>query len=418
MIRANTERVLRDLYMLREIGRYKSGVHRPTLSQEDMTTRRWLSEELAALGHNAHIDGIANVIGLSPAPGRKLLCGSHLETQSRAGWLDGVLGVVYGLEAARALVEAGREDIGVDVMAFADEEGHFGEMLGSNSLVGKVSEEMINAARDRTSGLALREALSDAGLAQVARATLQPERYIGMFEAHIEQGPSLEADGLSIGIVTSIVGSRQFHIKATGVQNHAGTTRMNIRKDAGTALMRIYHRIETQFPTVARPRTVWTVGKIALDPGAPAIVPGAAEMLFQFRDTDLELLERMNDLLKEIVAEENANGPCEVTLSMQGSSVPAAMAPAMQTIIEAAAEALVPGKHVRMPSGAGHDARTISQQLPTAMMFIPSIGGISHHYSENTTDEDICIGAQVFVEAVRRMLEEPTPNRDGVAHPQ
>ncbi|MCH9674569.1 MAG: hydantoinase/carbamoylase family amidase [Gammaproteobacteria bacterium] len=410
MVQANAERVLRDLYMLREIGRYETGVHRPTLCEEDMTTRRWLRDELTAIGHDAHIDGIANVIGLSRAPGRKLLCGSHLETQSRAGWLDGVLGVVYALEAARVLVESGRSDIGVDVIAFADEEGHFGDMLGSRSLIGKVSEEIIDTARDRTSGLSMRRALENAGLAHVSRATLQRERYIGMFEAHIEQGPSLEADGLKIGIVTSIVGSRQFHIKATGVQNHAGTTRMNIRKDAGAALMRIYHGIETQFPTVARPSTVWTVGKFALDPGAPAIVPGAAEMLFQFRDTDLELLERMDTLLKEIVANENVNGPCEVTLTPQGSSVPAAMAQPMQATIEAAAESLVPGKHVRMPSGAGHDARTISELLPTAMMFIPSIGGVSHHYSEDTADADIRIGAQVFVEAVFRMLEDTGPN--------
>ncbi|MCB1744486.1 MAG: M20/M25/M40 family metallo-hydrolase, partial [Gammaproteobacteria bacterium] len=217
--------------------------------------------------------------------------------------------------------------------------------------------------------------------------------------------PSLEADGLTIGIVTSIVGSRQFHIEATGIQNHAGTTRMDIRKDAGAALMRIYHQIETRFPALARPRTVWTVGKIVLDPGAPSIVPGRAEMLFQFRDTDFELLERMHAALDEIVAEENAKGPCQVTLSSQGSSVPAAMDPSMQDAIEASAERLVPGKHVRMPSGAGHDARTIAQVLPTAMMFIPSIGGVSHHYIEDTSDEDIATGAQVFVEAVHRMLD-------------
>ena len=99
-VQANAERALQDLYMLREIGRYKTGVHRPTLSDEDIKTRQWLLDELKALGHDAHIDGIANVIGYSKAPGKKLLCGSHLESQNRAGWLDGALGVVYALEAA------------------------------------------------------------------------------------------------------------------------------------------------------------------------------------------------------------------------------------------------------------------------------------------------------------------------------
>src|SRR6056297_470029 len=103
MIAANPERVLQDLYFLRSVGTYKTGVHRPTLSADDMTTRRWLAEQLQAIGHDAHIDGVANVVGLSPAVGRKLLSGSHIESQNRAGWLDGALGVIYALEAARAV---------------------------------------------------------------------------------------------------------------------------------------------------------------------------------------------------------------------------------------------------------------------------------------------------------------------------
>lgn len=405
MTQANAKRVLQDLYMLREIGRHKNGVHRPTLSDNDMKARRWLKDELTALGYEAKIDGIANVIGYTPVDGRKLLCGSHLETQNRAGWLDGALGVVYALEAARVFTEAGREDIGVDVMAFSDEEGHFGDLLGSNSLIGTVSEAMLDNARDRTFGTSLRDALANAGLSGVPRAALETARYVGMFEAHIEQGGTLETDGHSIGVVTSIVGSRQFHITATGLQNHAGTTRMDIRKDAGAALMRIYNRIEDQFPLLSGPRTVWTVGKITLHPGAPSIVPGLAEMLFQFRDSDSAILDRLNTALEEIVAAEDAEGPCEVSFTMEARSVPALMDEAMQDSIEAAAEACAPGRHVRMPSGAGHDARTIARVLPAAMMFIPSIDGISHHYSENTTDEDIALGVQVFVDAVQRILE-------------
>ena len=405
MIEANTDRVLRDLYMLREIGRYETGVHRPTLSDEDMQTRHWLKDQLAALGHESHIDGIANVIGYSPAPGRKLLCGSHLETQNRAGWLDGALGVIYALEAARALQDAGITDVGIDVMAFADEEGHFGNLLGSNSLVGNISDADMDTYRDRTTGTPLRDALANAGLSDVPRARLDPDRYVGMFEAHIEQGESLETDALSVGIVTSIVGNWLFRLDAKGQQNHAGTTRMAVRKDAGTGLMRIYHQIHEQFPFVAGPRTVWTVGKIRLDPGAPSIVPGAGEMLFQFRDADLDLLKRLHETLEEIVAQENANGACEVTLTDVSRSMPAQMDPGLQDHIEAAAEAFAPGKHVRMPSGAGHDARTTSQIMPSSMMFIPSIGGISHHYTENTSDEDIALGARVYVDAARRMLQ-------------
>ena len=140
-----------------------------------------------AIGHDTHIDGIANVIGYSSAPGRKMLCGSHLESQNRAGWLDGALGVVYALEAARAVVESGEKDAGVDVMAFADEEGHFGSMIGSNSLVGNMTEPMMDASKNRTTGEPLRDALDRAGFTG-PRASLDPSRYIGMLEAHIEQG--------------------------------------------------------------------------------------------------------------------------------------------------------------------------------------------------------------------------------------
>jgi N-carbamoyl-L-amino-acid hydrolase len=405
MMKANPDRVLRDLHFLREIGRYKTGVHRPTLSADDLHTRHWLIEQLQQIGYQAHMDGIANVIGYSPAPGRKLLCGSHIESQNRAGWLDGALGVVYALEAARALVEAGGSgDAGIDVMAFADEEGHFGSMMGSRSLVGLVSEADMDTSRDRSSGTPLREALKNAGLADTPRLALDVDRYCGCLEAHIEQGDWLESEGLSVGVVTSIVGIWQFRLTFKGVQNHAGTTRMAIRRDAGVALTRLCQTIEQRFPDVVGPRTVWTVGHIALDPGAPSIVPGGAEMLFQFRDADPERLVRLEATLADIVANENANGPCQVTMENQSRGVPALMDERFQAAIEAGAEAIVPGKHARMPSGAGHDAQVISQKIPAAMMFVPSIGGISHHYTENTADHDIAVGAQVYVEAAARIL--------------
>ena len=400
----NEKRVLEDLYNLRKIGTYKTGVHRPTLTEDDMRARRWLKDELGKIGHDAHIDGVANVVGFSPASGPKLICGSHLETQNHAGWLDGALGVVYALEAARYLQETGAE-FGVDVIAFSDEEGHFGELTGSNSLIGNVTEDMLDNAVDRTSGKKLRDALSDNGLSDVPRVILDADRYVGMFEAHIEQGPSLENDNKRIGIVTSIVGSWQYKLTAIGAQNHAGTTRMDIRKDAGAALMRIYNAIFEKFPHAAGPRTVWTVGKITLEPGAPSIVPGYAEMLFQFRDDDEAILDSLNELLGDIISAENENGSCEVSLSLQGRSFPALMDDKLQNLIEQAAENAAPGQHMRMPSGAGHDARTISQILPASMMFIPSIGGVSHHYTENSSDEDIALGARVFVDAVVRILQ-------------
>ena len=145
-------------------------------------------------GLDARIDGIGNVFGKTPR-GAAARCssGSHIETQNHAGWLDGALGVIYALEAARALRDdPSTRDVGVDVIAFCDEEGHFGSYLGSRSFIGDVTEDEIDKARDRTHGTTLREALEEAGYAGRPRLTFEPDRYVGYFEAHIEQGGTLE----------------------------------------------------------------------------------------------------------------------------------------------------------------------------------------------------------------------------------
>jgi beta-ureidopropionase / N-carbamoyl-L-amino-acid hydrolase len=402
----NPDRLLGDLYELRKIGAYKTGVHRPTLSPEDVKSRQWLAERMARAGLEPVIDGIANVFGFSRAPGRKMLAGSHVETQNHAGWLDGALGVIYALEAARAFAEdPACAGIGVDVAAFADEEGHFGNFLGSRSFVGVLGEEDIDKARDRTSGTPLREALEKAGYAGRARAQIDPSRYAGYFEAHIEQGDELESTGLKIGVVTSIVAIYQYRLTATGEQNHAGTTSMKRRRDAGLALVRLLGAIDRKFPEVAAPRSVWTTGRIALDPGGASIIPGRAEAMFQFRDADPAVLTRLESTLQELVARANAGSGCPIELIRISASTPAAMDERFQAALDKAAERYAPGRHTRMPSGAGHDAQYLARKVPAAMLFVPSIGGISHHWAENTSDEDIVLGARVFVDAIADVLK-------------
>ena len=405
-IRANAERALADLHELRLIGAFKTGVHRPTLSPQDMESREWLAGKLREIGHDVTIDGIANVIGRTSGQGPIALAGSHIESQNHAGWLDGALGVVYALEAARAVAEAGVRG-GVDVIAFADEEGHFtgGSFLGSESFVGDVSEGTIDASQDRSGRGSLRDLLAEAGLARRPRLTLEKDRYCAFLEAHIEQGRRLEDEGLRIGVVTSIVAIWQYRITFAGDQNHAGTTRMTIRRDAGKALMRLWHRIEEVFPTIAGLDSVWTIGRVTLDPGGPSIIPGGAEMLFQFRDADQQILNQLHGALVEIVNEFDAVGPCPVTLEIMSQSNPAIMAPSTRNCVLEAAQALAPKHYLVMPSGAGHDAQIIAPHIPSAMMFVPSIGGISHHWSENTSDEDLMLGVQIYVDAIARILE-------------
>src|SRR3954454_22868981 len=184
------DRVLADLTKLRAFGAYKTGVHRPTYSADDIAARVWFAEQCSAAGLETTIDGIGNILGKSPAPGKKALSGSHLESQNHAGWLDGALGCIYALEASRAIKEAGG-DTAVDVVVFADEEGHFGSFLGSRSFTGVLTEEDIDKAKNKNDGTPLREALKTAGYAGRPRLAIEPERYTAFLEHVIEQGDSL-----------------------------------------------------------------------------------------------------------------------------------------------------------------------------------------------------------------------------------
>src|SRR5215213_10996974 len=298
--RADGARVLADLNELRKIGAHKTGVHRPTFSDAHMQSLHWLAQRLPEAQLTPTIDGIGNVFGTSKKSGPKILAGSHLESQNFAGWLDGPLGVVYALEAARVINSDSGIDGAVEVAAWCDEEGHFGHFLGSRSYVGDLTEADIDGAKDRNSDRTMREALRDVGLAGRARAKAEGGRHVGYLEAHIEQGDTLESSGLGIGIVTSIVGIWQYRITFTGEQNHAGTTRMGARKDAGLALARLCVAIDERFPGLCGPRTVWTTGRIALEPGAPSIIPGRAEMLFQMRDDDPGVIDRLENALTSI----------------------------------------------------------------------------------------------------------------------
>ncbi len=397
-------RLLADLRDLARIGAYRTGVHRPTYSPQDMEAREWLMRRMREAGLTPEMDGIGNVIGRSPVNGPKLLLGSHIETQNHAGWLDGAMGVIYGLEVARAFAaDPACAGLGIEVAAWADEEGHYGNFLGSKSFCGKLTEEEIDASANKYDGTRLREALAATGLAGRARLTIDPARYRGYLEAHIEQGAELEDRNLRIGVVTAIVGARQHRILFEGVQNHAGTTRMAIRKDAGVALVKLAGAVYEAFARVATPRTVWTCGRITLEPGAPSIVPGRAEMLFQFRDTDPAMLDTLSQILDRLVAEADA-GPCRVTCTRTSTSEPTHMHAGFQDALERAAEKHAAGLHQRMPSGAGHDAQILASRLPAAMLFVPSIGGISHHYAENTSDEDLVLGCAVFADAARDIL--------------
>lgn len=403
MPQINPERFLADLTHLRTFGAEGIGVVRPSLSDPDVAARRWLRDRMEDAGLDAVIDGVGTVFGRSTRTGPVLLLGSHTDTQPRGGWLDGAFGVIAALEVVRAMAEdPTTSHLAVDAASWIDEEGTFLGFLGARSFCGLQDLSLIETAHDQT-GRRLTDALDAAGLTGLPRVEVEAGRHVGYLEAHIEQGPYLEAGGHRIGVVTGIVGIRTMKVRFTGVQNHAGTTPMPMRKDAGRALVEFVSRVHAEFPALAEARTVWTVGRIDLDPGASSIIPGSADLTLQFRDADADVMDRLEEKVFALAGK--ADGDIAVDAWVQHDTVePAPTDERLQSHIADAAEVHAAGDWIHMPSGAGHDAQVLATVMPAAMVFVPSIGGISHDFAENTSDDDLVLGCQVLATASASIL--------------
>ncbi|MDC7789978.1 M20 family metallo-hydrolase [Rhodoplanes sp. TEM] len=395
------DRLLDDLRTLARFGGLAPGVDRIALSADDLAARRWLVDRLAAAGLDAGMDRLGNVLGRDPRAARAILVGSHSDTVPRGGWLDGAMGVIYGLEIARAFREAGGGPVGIDVVSFQDEEGTYLPFLGSRAFCGTLKDGEIDAARAED-GRTLADALAPLA-GEPAPFRLDPTRHVAFLEAHIEQGPRLEASGQKIGVVTGITGIRRFRITATGAANHAGTTPMGMRRDAGAALVRLAAWIGETFPALGGPETVWNIGAMTFRPGAANVVPGEAEMAVEMRDLDVAILDRMEAALAERVAGESRDG---VAIAMVRTTLVAPTVMGREIVAALSAAAVAAGHPpVLLPSGAGHDAMEVGRVLPAGMLFVPSIGGISHHVAENTADADIVLGCQVLADAISRLMQ-------------
>ncbi|MEZ2353749.1 Zn-dependent hydrolase [Caballeronia sp. RCC_10] len=407
MLKINPTRLLNDLSHLRTFGATGPGVVRLSLSAADMTARRWLVDRMRDAGLDASIDGVGTVFGRSRNAGPALLIGSHTDTQPTGGWLDGALGVIYGIEIARALAECEEtKHLAVDVASWIDEEGTFSGFLGSRSFVGDNVDEAIRQARNRE-GVLLADALAQAGIANAPRVRIDEARHKAYLEPHIEQGGRLEAGGKSLGVVTTIVGIRELALRFTGQRNHAGTTPMAIRRDAGAALVAFIVRMDDAFKQLADADTVWTVGRIELDPSSFSVVPGRADMCLQFRDADPARLDAMERALATLIDAFNAENGVHVEIATsEPPEQPVVMNSALQTHLADAAEALAPGQWERMPSGASHDAQVIAHHLPACMLFVPSIGGVSHDFIEDTEQAHIVLGCEVAARAAASILHE------------
>lgn len=390
----NPERFLSDLYQLRSFGAsgVGKGVVRPAYSDADIAARGWLADQMQAAGLTPQYDPVGNLFGLTEGP--SLLVGSHSDSQPEGGWLDGALGVICGLELARAAQEAGGPAI--SVANFQDEEGRFGVTTGSTIWSGGLTLEAADALEDRGG---TRFADARGRMASVAGDFIDPARFTGFIECHIEQGPWLDEAGEAVGVVSDIVGIRDMRITFNGAQNHAGTTPMHRRKDAFQALSAFNTALAERFQNVVTPRTVWTIGHVDLHPGAHSIVPGRCTFSMQWRDGDADRLARMEEIIRTTATEVAERMGMGLSYSPMLGLEPVEMDSGLQSALSAAAEELCPGRWRRMQSGALHDAANVARLMPSAMLFVPSIGGISHDFAEDTAEADLVLGMQVLARA-------------------
>ncbi|MEH6738814.1 MAG: M20/M25/M40 family metallo-hydrolase, partial [Sulfitobacter sp.] len=220
---------------------------------------------------------------------------------------------------------------------------------------------------------------------------------------HIEQGPVLDAANEQIGVVSDIVGIRDVKITFEGQQNHAGTTPMHVRKDAFQAVSAFNHALEQRFSNVVTPSTVWTIGHINLHPNASSIVPGRAVFSMQWRDGDTHRLDQMERIIRTFANEVADDRGMQVTFGPLLGLEPVAMDGKLRAALEGAAEAVTLGNWRVMPSGALHDATNVSRLMPVAMVFVPSINGISHAFEEDTAEVDLVAGLKVLEAAVQSL---------------
>jgi N-carbamoyl-L-amino-acid hydrolase len=322
-----------------------------------------------------------------------------MDSQPTGGRFDGMYGVLAGFEVLEALEDAGlRTTHPVEVVAWMNEEGSRFQpgAMGSAVYAGSLGLDQALAAVDRA-GVSIRDALAQT-LAAAPGATRERlgGPLAGYIEAHIEQGPRLEAASLTIGVVTAIQGARRYTIDVTGEEGHAGTTPRAARKDALSAAVRIVTALEELMhdpDDVVR----FTVGRFETHPGSPNTIPGRVHFTIDFRHPEAAVLRQRGDRIAAVAARHAP--PCTVEVTQISDVAPTIFTPQVIDLVRDCASALG-YKHMDMPSGAGHDAMHIARLAPAGMIFVPCWHGISHNEAENATPADLAAGARVLADAL------------------
>jgi N-carbamoyl-L-amino-acid hydrolase len=405
------ERLWRSLMSLAEIGATpKGGVARLALTELDRQGRERVSGWLREAGCEIRCDAIGNLFAIRPdrrgrADTPAVAVGSHIDTQPSGGKFDGNYGVLAGLEVLRTLNDAGvQTERPIAVAIWTNEEGSrfTPVMMGSGVWAGAFTLEHCLAQRDRE-GVSVADALRTIGYAGSDAAPT----FAAYIEPHIEQGPILEREGITIGAVETALGQRWFDVSVIGQDAHAGPTPIEMRRDALLAASKLVlevRRIAAQYPGYAR----GTVGQMQVFPNSRNVIPGRVEFSVDMRNASEATLREMAEDLRECAARVAQEDGLQIAVEQVVHFPPCAFDPALVASIEAGAAAM--GHSVRrIASGAGHDAVYVARHCPTAMIFVPCEGGISHNEIENAAPQDLAAGCQVLLGTVLQQAGASLP---------
>ncbi len=413
----NAERLRADIEALGGIGRVATGgLTRTTFSPEDAEARSWYLARCAEAGLEVAVDGLGNMIvraGDDTGSALPVWSGSHIDTVPNGGRLDGALGSLAALECLRTLTEAGIELVHpVRAVVFADEEGNYDHLLGSAGLRRGYTLEQLGELTGRD-GDRLVDRLTATGwdVAEATRTRREPGSVHAFVELHIEQGPVMEAAGIDIGVVTSIVGLGGAKVAFVGSADHAGTTPMDRRRDALQAASDFL----TLLPDIAAgvsEAAVVTCGLISVEPGSANVVPGIAQLTLDFREPDFGRLQELAARFERAAHEVAGRHGLEVSWRQDTLVEPVLLHAGVREVISSAAASLGLSQ-MDIPSGAGHDSQNMAWLAPTAMIFVPSINGKSHCPEEDTAWRDIENGANVLLQSLLALATSGTPVGDG-----
>ncbi len=408
-LRVNAERLQERIEQMARIGGSPQGVTRLAFSEADLSGRAYVTRLMQAAGLEVRVDEAGNLSGRLPgvSPGlAPIVLGSHIDTVPLAGAYDGVLGVMAAIECVQVLGEQGiRTRHPLEVIVFANEEGG---LTGSRALSGRLNAQALEESS--RSGMSVRQGIAALGgnADRIARTIRRPGEVKAYLELHIEQGGRLESEGTDIGIVEGFVGIRWWDVTVRGSANHAGTTPMNARRDALLAAARLViavNRAATSLPG----RQVATVGRIRAEPGAPNVIPGRVELSLELRDLAKPKLERLFQEIRRRARLIGKETDTEIEFTEIDIGVePTLTDPNLQEVIRQTAQAL-DLSYAQLPSGAAHDAQNMAQIAPSALIFVPSVGGISHSPQEYTRPRDVANGANLLLQTLIRLDRQADP---------